>query len=226
MVASRRLVAVEQRLAFVELADRARRRIEAQRQIVAVGAQARQHERIAAQIGRQVDVRLDQLALFVEEGVDALVQAHQGERNRIVARREDDREGALDQREFVDRDRDGVRLADLRSAFEPANMRLAVLVRVKRLEAVVEQGQSVFGAAVAMYSSPGVGSGAGTMPATRLKSCAALYARLPIFASVIRLLARGLAAFAERFALPFGPAQFMGGSTRRCDAEDNMVFPR
>ncbi len=54
-----RLVAVEQRLAVVEIADRAGRRIEAERQLVAVRAQPGEQERIAAQIGRDVDVRVD-----------------------------------------------------------------------------------------------------------------------------------------------------------------------
>ena len=47
-------------------------------------------------------------AVLVEEGVDAFVQAHQRQRHRIVADREDDRVMALQQRELVDRDRDGV----------------------------------------------------------------------------------------------------------------------
>src|SRR3546814_6114523 len=47
-----RLVAVEQGLAFLEIADRVRRRIEAQRQFLRVGAQPREHVRIAADIGR------------------------------------------------------------------------------------------------------------------------------------------------------------------------------
>ena len=92
-----RLVAVEQRLAVLELADRARGRVEAQRQLVAVRAQAREQERIAADVGGDVDVRIVQLAVLVEEHVDALVEAHQRDRDRIVADREDDREMALGQ---------------------------------------------------------------------------------------------------------------------------------
>jgi len=76
-----------------------------------------------------------------------------------------------------------------------------------------------------MYSSPGVGSGAGTMPATRLKSARALCAT-PKFRKRHPPLGTRLAAWAGHFALLFCPAQFMGGSNRRCDAEDNMVFPR
>ncbi len=53
-----RLVAVEQRLAVLELADRARGRVEAQRQLVAVGAQPREQERIAADVGRHVHRRV------------------------------------------------------------------------------------------------------------------------------------------------------------------------
>src|SRR3546814_13176065 len=53
-----RLVAVEQGLAFLEIADRVRRRIEAQRQFLRVGAQPREHVRIAADIGRDVEILL------------------------------------------------------------------------------------------------------------------------------------------------------------------------
>ena len=102
---------VEQRLALVERADRVGGRVEAQRQLLRVGAQPGEHERIAADIGGDVEVVLGQLALVVDEDVDALVQAHQRERDRVVADREDDRHVALDQREFVDRQRDRM-LAD------------------------------------------------------------------------------------------------------------------
>ena len=71
------------RLAFLELADCARGRVEAQRQFVAVLAQPRQDEREAAQIGRYVDVGLARLAVLVEEGVGALMQAHQRDRDRL-----------------------------------------------------------------------------------------------------------------------------------------------
>ena len=53
--------------ALVELADRARGRIEAQRQFVAVGPKARQQERITAQVGRDVDVRIERKTGRVEE---------------------------------------------------------------------------------------------------------------------------------------------------------------
>ena len=90
----RRLLAVEQRFALVELADRARRRVEAQRQLVAVLAQPGEDERITAQIGRNIDVRLARLALLVEEGVGAFVQAHQRDRNGVVAARRRSGNGA------------------------------------------------------------------------------------------------------------------------------------
>jgi len=63
------------------------------------------------------------------------------------------------------------------------------------------------------------------LPATRL-NLPALYAPLPIFASRHRTLGELLTALARHFALPFGPAQFMGGSNPRCDAEDNMGIPQ
>src|SRR4029450_7546574 len=98
----RRLFAGEQRLTIVELADRARGWVEAKRQLVAVLAQAGEDERIAAQIGRDVDVGLARLALLVEEGVGALVKAHQRNRNAVVTGREDDWEMALGHGELVD----------------------------------------------------------------------------------------------------------------------------
>ena len=49
-------------------------------------------------------------AVVVEEDVDALVEAHERDRHRLVADREDDRIMALRQRELVDRHRDCVRL--------------------------------------------------------------------------------------------------------------------
>ena len=139
----RRLVAVEQRLAVLELADRARGRVEAQRQLVAVLAQARQQEREAAQIGRDIDVVSLGDALFVEEGVGALVKAHQRDRHRAVADREDDREMALDHGELVDRHRNGVGRGDPVEAVEAANLEIAVAVAVERLEAVVKKRQHV-----------------------------------------------------------------------------------
>src|SRR3546814_16615465 len=68
-----RLVAVEQGLAFLEIADRVRRRIEAQRQFLRVGAQPREHVRIAADIGRDVEILLGDRALAVDEHVDASI---------------------------------------------------------------------------------------------------------------------------------------------------------
>jgi len=49
---------------------------------------------------------------------------------------------ALDQREFVHRHRHGVRLAHLRDAGHAAHFHLAVLVKVDRLNRVVENRQS------------------------------------------------------------------------------------
>ena len=53
-----RLVAVEQRLAVVEIADRVGGRIEAQGHFVAVGPELGEQERVAANIGRDVDRRI------------------------------------------------------------------------------------------------------------------------------------------------------------------------
>ena len=77
------LVAIENRVALA-VADDTRGRIDTQRQLVAAFVELGEQERIAAQIGRQID-RLIQHALVVEEGVDALVQPHQRQRHRIVA---------------------------------------------------------------------------------------------------------------------------------------------
>src|SRR3546814_2423498 len=71
-----RLVAVEQGLAFLEIADRVRRRIEAQRQFLRVGAQPREHVRIAADIGRDVEILLGDRALDVNRKSTRLHYSH------------------------------------------------------------------------------------------------------------------------------------------------------
>ena len=161
MVASARLVAVEQGLALVELADRARGRVEAQRQLVAVRAAAAPAgtDSGACRPGCRC-VGSSELAVLVEEDVDALVEAHQRQRHRIVADREDDRIVALEQRELVDRDRD--RVGRARSSARFSIGRIFILpcwVDVQRLERIVEQAAgSGVGAAVAIRS---VSQGAG-----------------------------------------------------------------
>src|SRR3546814_12190360 len=66
-------------------------RVEAQRQLFRIGLELGEQEGVATDIGRNID-RVDQLAFVVDESVDAFVQAHQRERNGIVARRNNDRE--------------------------------------------------------------------------------------------------------------------------------------
>ena len=132
-------------LALVELADRARGRVEAERQLVAVRPQAGQQERITAHIGRDVDARIVRKPGRVQKSVRTLVQAHQRKRNRIAADREDDRIVALQQAELVHGDRHGVRNAHLRGAFDAADLHLAVLARVQGLELIVEKRQFLCG---------------------------------------------------------------------------------
>src|SRR3546814_1939215 len=80
-------------------------RVEAQRQFFRIGLELGEQEGVATDIGRNID-RVDQLACVVDEGVDAFVEAHQRERNGIVARRKNDREKAARRHEFVRRQRD------------------------------------------------------------------------------------------------------------------------
>src|SRR6185369_11109779 len=137
-----RLCAVEQQLALVEVADRARRRVEAQRKLVRVGPQAGEQEGIATQIGRDIDVRIERAAILIEEDVHALVEAHQGNRHRRPTNREDDRVMTLDQSELVDGQGNGVRAPHLGHARDATNLHLAVLVEVDRLNAVIEKRHS------------------------------------------------------------------------------------
>ena len=139
----RRLVAVEQWLALVEIAHPAGSRVEAERQFVAVFAQPGQQERVTADVGRNVDVAVEQLSILVEEGVGAVVKPHQGQRHRNVAGREDDREMALRQGEFVDRDRNGVGRREARHRFDRTHLEIAVNIAVQGLEAIVQKGQHV-----------------------------------------------------------------------------------
>ena len=187
MVASDGWSPFEQRLAVLELADRARGRVEAERQLVAVGPQPRQQERITAHVGRDVDARIVRKTGRVEEGVRALVQTHQGQRNRIAADREDDRVVALQQAELVHGDRHSVRNAHLRGAFDAADLHVAVLARVQGLELIVEKRQFLCGRCGRHIA------GLSWVPARArsrvchrpMKSCAALYARAMGFASAV-----------------------------------------
>ena len=83
-------------------------------------------------------------AVLVEEDVDAFVEAHQRDRDRAVADREDDRIMALHERELVDRHRDRVGLR--RPAASRSIARTFILpccVDVQRLDRIVEQGQAL-----------------------------------------------------------------------------------
>ena len=110
------------------------------------------------------------------------MQTHQGERNRIVARRKDDREVALDHREFVDGDRDGVRRCDAIEAGHATDLEVAVLVAIERLKAIVKKRQHVRRLARHEYNSEmGRTGGAGPIFAGLLK-----IARPPLVAALAK----------------------------------------
>src|SRR3546814_9623440 len=75
--------------------------------LIAILAQPREDEGIAPRICRDIDV-LDQLALVIDVGVHALVEAHQRQRDGIVPGSENDRERALRIDELVGRQRNCV----------------------------------------------------------------------------------------------------------------------
>ena len=135
----RRLGAVEQAIAVLERADHVARRVEAQRQLVRIRAQLREHEGVTADIGGDVEGLLGQLARLVDEHVDAVVQAHQGERDRVVADREDDRHVALDHRELLHGDRDRVLGGEVGRPCLHADAIVGMDLARERLQAVVEE---------------------------------------------------------------------------------------
>src|SRR6185369_3525139 len=136
-----RLVAVEQGLAVVELAHGLGRRVETQGQLVALRIELGEKERIAADVGRNVGGGIDRAPIGVEEYVDPLVEAHQGDRDRILADRKDDRIVPLRQAELIDGDRDRVGLRDERRLLHLSDFQRGVLGRVERHNLVVEQRQ-------------------------------------------------------------------------------------
>src|SRR4249919_1537464 len=139
----RRLLTGEQRLAFVELANRARGRIEAKRQLVAIVTQTGKDERISAQIGWNIDIGLAHLALLVEEGVGAFVKSHQRDWNAVVAGREYDREMTLGHGKFIDRHRNGVGHCNPVEAAKTADLEIGMGIAVKRLKTVIKKRQHV-----------------------------------------------------------------------------------
>src|SRR3982750_155211 len=69
---------------------------------LAAGTKPGEKERIAANVSGDVHRRVVRPSVIAEEHIDALVEAHQRHRNRVLADREDDRIMALHEREFVD----------------------------------------------------------------------------------------------------------------------------
>ena len=138
-----RLIAVEQRFAFLELAQRFAGRIKAQRQLLRIRTQASEHERIAAHISRHIG-RLAILAVVVEEHVDAFVHAHQRQRNRVRASREDDRIVVLRLAEFLGRQRDRVLVLQEMRAFQRPRAELCMVLGIERHQ-VVEKDRKVGG---------------------------------------------------------------------------------
>jgi hypothetical protein len=96
-------------------------------------------ERIAPDVRRRVEARLERSAVLVEEDVDALVEPHQRDRNGIVADRKHDRIVALDQRELVDRQRNRMGLCNLAHLEDRADLHLAMLRDVERFDGLVEK---------------------------------------------------------------------------------------
>src|SRR5690606_17804234 len=88
------------------------RSVEAQGHLLGIRTEPGEEIGIAADISRNVSVAAARGAVFLEENVDAFVQAHQRERHRVVAGREHDREMALGKGEFLDGQRNRVLVAD------------------------------------------------------------------------------------------------------------------
>jgi hypothetical protein len=135
-----RVVVLEQGLSVRKLADQVGRGVEAQRELAVLGRELRQHERIAPGIGADVD-RFGDHAVFAHEHVDAFVEAHQCERHRLVARREDDREMPLRLAELVDGERNDVLARQPDRLVRRAAVLCSVLLRAEGHELFVEQRQ-------------------------------------------------------------------------------------
>ena len=133
-----RLVTVEQGLAVHIFPDGIGRRVEAKRELVAIGPEPGQHERVAAQICRDIDSPVDELPVLVEEGVGSFVEPHQRDRNRVVTGRKDDREITLGEREFVNGHGDSVKGRNAFESLDLPDLVIAVLVAIKRLKAIVK----------------------------------------------------------------------------------------
>ena len=120
-----------------EIADGVARRVEAQRKVVAFRGQAGEHEGVAAHIGRNVN-RFVRLAVFVEEGVHTLVQAHQRQGKRVFAGGEDDREMTRNLDEFLRGQRNHVLLGQVGGRLAHAVVELLVIPRIERHQVLVE----------------------------------------------------------------------------------------
>jgi hypothetical protein len=95
---------------------------------------------IAAQVGGDIDFAARR-AVILEEHVDALVEAHQRQRNRVVARRENDRVVALRVGELLDCQRDRVLVAEPLGLVDRAGAPLAMVAAVEGHQVLVEQGK-------------------------------------------------------------------------------------
>jgi hypothetical protein len=134
----------EKGVALVELADCARCRVEAERQFVAVWPKASEQERIAANIGRNID-RIQQLAFVVDEHVYAFVEAHERQRHRIFSGRKDNRVKAARRGKFVGGQWNCM-LADEKLRFgERAGMEIGMIDARKRDDVAIEKRQVIGG---------------------------------------------------------------------------------
>jgi hypothetical protein len=79
-----------------------------------------------------------ELAFLIEERIDALAQAHQHQRHRVVADREHDRIVALEQRELIHRRRDRMGVGDHRRLVDRPDLHFPVLVEVQGFERIIE----------------------------------------------------------------------------------------